>query len=94
MQGIAVNALWPRTVIGTAALQVAMTGRDSSERRRVRKPEIVSDAAHAILTKPSREFTGKFCLDDEVLRAAGTTDFTQYRDAAVREEDLLPDFFL
>ena len=94
MQGIAVNALWPRTVIGTAALQVAMTGRDSGERRRVRKPEIVSDAAHAILTKSSREFTGQFCLDDEVLRAAGTTDFTQYRDAAVREEDLLPDFFL
>ena len=93
-QGIAVNALWPRTVIGTAALQVAMGGQDSAERRRVRRPEIVSDAAYAILTKPSREFTGKFCLDEDILRAAGTTDFTQYRDAAVREEDLLPDFFL
>jgi citronellol/citronellal dehydrogenase len=93
-QGIAVNALWPRTVIGTAALQVAMSGRDAGERRRVRRPEIVADAAHVILTKPSREFTGKFCIDDEVLRAAGTTDFTQYRDAAVREEDLLPDFFV
>jgi citronellol/citronellal dehydrogenase len=93
-QGIAVNALWPRTVIGTAALQVAMSGRDTNERRRVRKPEIVSDAAHVILTKPSRDFTGQFCLDEEVLRAAGTTDFVQYRDAGVREEDLLPDFFL
>ena len=93
-QGIAVNALWPRTVIGTAALQVAMDGQDSAERRRVRRPEIVADAAYAILTKPSREFTGKFCLDEDVLRASGTTDFTQYRDAAVREEDLLPDFFL
>ena len=93
-QGIAVNALWPRTVIGTAALQVAMGGQDGGERRRVRRPEIVADAAYTILTKPSREFTGKFCLDEDVLRAAGTTDFTQYRDAAVREEDLLPDFFL
>jgi citronellol/citronellal dehydrogenase len=93
-QGIAVNALWPRTVIGTAALQIAMSGQDSAERRRVRRPEIVADAAYTILTKPSREFTGKFCLDEEVLRAAGVTDFTQYRDAAVHEEDLLPDFFL
>ena len=74
-QGIAVNALWPRTVIGTAALQVAMSGRDTNERRRVRKPEIVSDAAHVILTKPSRDFTGQFCLDEEVLRAAGMHRF-------------------
>jgi citronellol/citronellal dehydrogenase len=93
-QGIAVNALWPRTVIGTAALQVAMSGQDGAERRRVRRPEIVADAAYTILTQRSREFTGKFCLDEDVLRAAGVTDFTQYRDAAVREEDLLPDFFL
>jgi citronellol/citronellal dehydrogenase len=93
-QGIAVNALWPRTVIGTAALQVAMSGQASQELRRVRRPEIVADAAYAILTKPSREFTGKFCLDEDILKAVGVTDFTQYRDAAVREEDLLPDFFL
>jgi citronellol/citronellal dehydrogenase len=93
-QGIAVNALWPRTVIGTAALQVAMSGREAGERRRVRRPEIVADAAHEILTQSSREFTGRFCVDDEVLRAAGTTDFAQYRDAGVREEDLLPDFFV
>jgi citronellol/citronellal dehydrogenase len=93
-QGIAVNALWPRTVIGTAALQVAMSGREAGERRRVRRPEILADAAHVILTKPSREFTGQFCVDDEVLRAAGTTDFAQYREPGVREEDLLPDFFV
>jgi citronellol/citronellal dehydrogenase len=93
-QGIAVNALWPRTVIGTAALQVALSGHVSAERRRVRRPEIVADAAHAILTKPSREFTGKFCIDDAILRASGETDFTQYRDPGVSEEDLLPDFFL
>ena len=93
-QGIAVNALWPRTVIGTAALQVAMSGREAGERRRVRRPEIMADAAHAILTKPSREFTGKFCVDDEILRASGATDFAQYREPGVREEDLLPDFFV
>jgi citronellol/citronellal dehydrogenase len=46
------------------------------------------------LTKPCRDFTGQFCLDEEVLRAAGCTDFVRYRDAGVREEDLLPDFFL
>jgi citronellol/citronellal dehydrogenase len=93
-RGIAVNALWPRTVIGTAALQVAMGNHDSAERRRVRRPEIVADAAYLILTKDSREFTGKFCIDDEILRAAGETDFTQYRDPGVREDELLPDFFL
>jgi citronellol/citronellal dehydrogenase len=47
-----------------------------------------------ILMSPSREHTGKFYIDDEVLRSAGEADFSQYRDAGVREEDLLPDFFL
>ena len=93
-QGIAVNALWPRTVIGTAALQVAMRGQAADDLRRVRKPEILADAAHVILTSSSREFTGRFCIDDEVLRAAGVADLSPYRDARVREEDLLPDFFL
>jgi citronellol/citronellal dehydrogenase len=93
-RGIAVNALWPRTVIATAALQVAMSGQASGERRRVRRPEIVADAAYLILTRDSREFTGQFCIDDEILRAAGETDFTQYRDPGVREDELLPDFFL
>ena len=93
-RGIAVNALWPRTVIGTAALQVAMEGQPTAERRRVRRPEIVADAAHVILTKPSREFTGKFCIDEDVLRAHGEVDFTKYREPGVPEEELLPDFFL
>ncbi len=93
-RGIAVNALWPRTVIGTAALQVAMSAYPTSERRRVRRPEIVADAAHLILTKPSREFTGNFCIDEEILRQGGETDFTQYREPGVAEEELLPDFFL
>jgi citronellol/citronellal dehydrogenase len=93
-QGTAVNALWPRTVIDTAALRIAMAKYDNTERRRVRKPQIVADAAYAILTANSREFTGRFCIDEEVLRTAGVTDFSRYRHEGVREEDLLPDFFV
>ena len=93
-QGIAVNAVWPRTVIATAALQVAMAGFPAELRRRARTPQIVADAAHAILTRTSREFTGNFCIDEEVLRSVGETDFSRYRPQGVREEDLLPDFFL
>jgi citronellol/citronellal dehydrogenase len=93
-QGIAVNALWPRTVIDTAALQVALGGAGGAVRQRVRKPQIMADAAHAILTRDSREFTGNFCIDEDVLRQAGVTDFSQYRHEGVQEEELLPDFFL
>ena len=93
-RGIAVNALWPRTVIGTAALQIAMHGASAEHLRRVRSPQIMADAAHAILTRDSRGFSGHFCIDDEVLREAGVTDFARYRAAEVREEDLLPDFFI
>ncbi len=93
-QGIAVNALWPRTVIDTAALQIAMAGQPGEERRRVRKPQIVADAAHQIITADSRQFTGRFCIDEDVLREAGITDLARYRHEGVREEDLLPDFFL
>ncbi|MGA9367355.1 MAG: SDR family oxidoreductase, partial [Steroidobacteraceae bacterium] len=93
-RGIAVNALWPRTVIGTAALQIAMQGASADHLRRVRSPQIMADAAHAILTRDSRAFTGHYCIDDEVLREEGVTDFAGYRAAEVREEDLLPDFFL
>ncbi len=93
-QGVAVNALWPRTVIATAALQVAMAGFPEEQRRRARDPQIVADAAHAILTRPSREFTGSFYIDEEVLRSMGETDFSRYRPVGVREEELLPDFFL
>ena len=93
-QGIAVNALWPRTVIDTAALKIAMAQFDAAERRRSRKPQIMADAAYLILTANSRELTGRFCIDDEVLRAAGVSDLSAYRHEGVREEDLLPDFFL
>jgi citronellol/citronellal dehydrogenase len=93
-QGIAVNALWPRTVIDTAALQVAMANADGGLRRRVRKPQIMADAAYLILTANSREFSGHFCVDEQVLRAAGQTDLAAYRYEGVSEEELLPDFFL
>jgi len=93
-KGIAVNALWPRTVIDTAALQIAMAAYSSSERRRARKPQIMADAAYLILTSASRAHTGQFYVDENVLRTAGVTDLSQYRHEGVSEEQLLPDFFL
>ncbi len=89
-QGIAVNALWPRTTIATAAVQNLLGGQELA--RRSRKPEIMGDAAHVILTKPSREFTGNFCIDDEVLASAGVTDLSAY--AVDPSVELAPDFFV
>jgi citronellol/citronellal dehydrogenase len=88
-RGVAVNALWPRTVIATAALAM-LGGRIPPER--CRTPEIMADAAHAVLTRDSRSATGNFYIDDEVLREAGVTDFTKY--AVKPGEPLLPDLFL
>ena len=88
--GIAVNALWPRTTIATSAVRNLLGGEAMV--RRSRRPEIVADAAHAILTRPSRSFTGNFCIDDEVLAAAGITDLTSY--AVDPTADLAPDFFI
>ncbi|HTP46386.1 MAG TPA: NAD(P)-dependent oxidoreductase [Casimicrobiaceae bacterium] len=88
--GIAVNALWPRTVIATAALAMipGMQGRLEN----CRKPEILADAAHAILSKPSREATGNFYIDEDVLAREGITDFAPY--AVKAGAALLPDIFL
>ncbi len=86
--GIAVNALWPRTVIHTAALAM-IPGVDP---QRCRTPQIMADAAHAVLTTPSRQRTGQFLIDDEVLRLIGVTDFEQY--AVQPGMELLPDLFL
>jgi citronellol/citronellal dehydrogenase len=74
--GIACNALWPRTVIATAAVEFALGGAPML--RRCRKPEIVADAAHAILTRTARETTGEFFIDDRVLYDAGVRDFAPY----------------
>jgi citronellol/citronellal dehydrogenase len=88
--GIAVNALWPRTAIATAAVQNLLGGDVAI--RGTRKPSIMGDAAHAILTKPSREFTGRFCIDDDVLAAEGVTDLRAY--AMDPNAQLLPDYFI
>ena len=90
-QGIAFNALWPRTAIDTAAI-VYLGGPAIAHR--CRKPDIVGDAAHAILTRDSRACTGNFFIDDEVLRDAGVTDFAQYRQEGTAEGELVPDFFV
>ncbi len=89
-QGIAVNALWPRTTIATAAVQNLLGGDELA--RRSRKPEIMGDAAHVILTRPSREFTGNFCIDDEILESAGVSDLSVY--AVDPSVELAPDFFV
>jgi citronellol/citronellal dehydrogenase len=89
-RGVAVNALWPRTVIATAAVQNLLGGDRAMVR--ARSADIVSDAAHVILTRPSREFTGNFTLDDEVLASAGITDLSGY--SQVPQGELLPDLFL
>jgi citronellol/citronellal dehydrogenase len=75
--GVAVNALWPRTTIATAAVSNLLGG--DAMMRASRTPEIMGDAAYAIFTKPSREFSGQFCIDDKVLYDGGMRDFERYR---------------
>jgi citronellol/citronellal dehydrogenase len=88
--GIAVNALWPRTTIATAAVQNLLGGDMMIKGSRT--PEIMADAAHWILTRPSREFTGNFCIDDETMAKAGVTDLSKY--AVTPGAQLMPDFFV
>jgi citronellol/citronellal dehydrogenase len=87
--GIAVNALWPRTVIATAAL--AMLGGITPPEK-CRRPEIMADAAQVLLTRDSRSASGKFYIDEDVLRETGVTDFDRY--AVKPGEELHPDLFL
>ena len=86
---IAVNALWPRTTIATAA--VNMLGGDMMMKKS-RKPEIMADAAHYVLTRPSRDFTGRFVTDEQALGEAGVTDLSSY--AVTPGQVPLPDFFI
>ncbi|MEM7278235.1 MAG: NAD(P)-dependent oxidoreductase [Pseudomonadota bacterium] len=89
-KGVGVNALWPRSTIATAAVQNLLGGDEMT--RRSYQPEIMGDAAHAILTRPSDECTGNFFIDDEVLEAAGVTDLSKYQvDPSVEP---FPDFFV
>ena len=90
-KGIAANSLWPRTTIGTAAIRNLLGGEAAVAKART--PDIMADAAHAILTRDSRTCSGNFYTDEDVLREEGITDFARYRLAA-REEDLDLDFFL
>jgi citronellol/citronellal dehydrogenase len=87
--GIAVNALWPRTAIDTAALQM-IPGIDTAA---CRTPEILADAAYVILNRPSKETTGNFFVDDEVLASVGITDLDGY-SVVPGTKDFLLDFFL
>ena len=88
-RGLAVNALWPRTVIATAAIR--MLG-DTVKPEDCRTEEIMADAAYTILCKNAREVTGNFFLDEDVLRAAGETDFDKY--AVTPGAPLMKDLFL
>jgi citronellol/citronellal dehydrogenase len=87
-QGVAVNALWPKTVIATDALKM-IPGVDADG---CRTPEIVADAAQAVLTREAKGFHGNFLIDEDVLREAGETDFRRY--AVDPSKPLLPDLFL
>lgn len=87
---VAVNALWPQTAIATAAVANLLGGPDAIQR--CRKVEIMGDAAHAILVRPSAQCTGNFFIDEEALKAEGVTDFSQY--AVKPGEELIQDFFL
>ncbi|WP_342149234.1 NAD(P)-dependent oxidoreductase [Methylorubrum sp. SB2] len=89
-KGIAVNALWPRTTIATAAIQNLLGGDALMQASRT--PEIMADAAHALFLKPSRETTGRFLIDDSFLAEQGVTDFSKYRVTA--GVPLAPDFFV
>jgi citronellol/citronellal dehydrogenase len=88
--GIAFNALWPRTGIATAAIQFALGGDDGM--RQCRTVEIMADAAHAVFVKPAREFSGNFLIDDSFLYGEGVRDFEKYRVDPTRP--LMPDFFV
>ena len=88
--GVAFNALWPRTGVATAAIRNALAGDEGM--KHCRTPEILADAAHMIFNKPAKSFTGRFLIDDTFLAENGVTDFDQYRVDPTK--DLMPDFFV
>ena len=87
---VAVNALWPKTTIDTAAVRNLLGGQEMANQSRT--PEIIADSAHAILTRDHASCTGNFFVDEDVLREEGVEDFDQY--AVDPSQDLMPDFFL
>jgi len=90
--GIAVNAIWPKTAIMTAAME--MLGGGDGISNQCRTPQIMADAAYVILTKDSRSFTGNFCVDEQILKEVGVKDFSSYLAPGATEGSLMPDFFL
>ena len=88
--GIAFNALWPRTGIATAAIRNALAGDEGM--RHCRTPDILADAAYLVFNKNARDFTGHFLIDDTFLASEGVTDFDQYR--VDPSKSLMPDFFV
>eukprot|EP00092_Neocalanus_flemingeri_P001764 GFUD01001882.1.p1 GENE.GFUD01001882.1~~GFUD01001882.1.p1 ORF type:complete len:569 (-),score=147.19 GFUD01001882.1:147-1853(-) len=90
--GIAVNAIWPKTAIMTAAME--MLGGGEGIGAQCRTPQIMADAAYVILTRDSRNFSGNFCVDEAILRDVGVTDFSPYLAPGATEDSLMPDFFL
>jgi citronellol/citronellal dehydrogenase len=91
--GIAANTLWPRTTIATAAVQFALGG--DRMMRVSRTPEIYADAAYEVLTRPAREYTGHTLIVEDVLEAAGVSDFSRYAAVPGTPDDqLFPDIFL
>jgi citronellol/citronellal dehydrogenase len=89
-KNVAFNCLWPRTGIATAAIRNVLGGDEGM--KACRKPEIMADAAYAILNRPAKDCTGNFFIDDEVLAAEGVTDFDKY--AVSPGTPLMPDFFV
>ncbi|CAL7938952.1 unnamed protein product [Xylocopa violacea] len=89
--GIAVNAVWPKTAIHTAAIEMLM-GSESNNYSR--KPEIMGDAVYALICKDSKSITGQFLIDEEILKSEGITDFTDYACNPAYKDKLMPDFFI
>ena len=89
-KGVAVNALWPRTTIDTAAVRNLLGGDATANQSR--KPEIVADAAHWILTQPSKTCTGQYFIDEDVIKKTGITDLDSY--SVIPGSTLLDDFFI
>jgi citronellol/citronellal dehydrogenase len=91
--GVAANTLWPRTTIATAAVQFALGGDRMMKASRT--PEIYADAAYEVLQQPARDYTGRTLIVEDVLEAAGITDFSGYAAVPGTPDDqLFPDIFL
>ena len=89
-EGIAFNALWPRTGIATAAIKVALAGEEGL--KHCRTPDILADAAYLVFNKPAKSFSGNFLIDDSFLAENGVSDFDRYRVDPGKA--LMPDFFV